>query len=89
VEDYVNNIGFSERTDEVIEPKLSMQWFVRMGELAKPALDVVMDDTIRFYPENLKILTATGWKIAATGASAASYGGGKGYRYIIFPTEKW
>ena len=54
VEDYVNNIGFSERTDEVIEPKLSMQWFVRMGELAKPALDVVMDDTIRFYPEKFK-----------------------------------
>ncbi len=54
VEDYVNNVGFSERTDEVIEPKLSMQWFVRMGELAKPALDVVMDDTIRFYPEKFK-----------------------------------
>ena len=54
IEDYVNKVGFSERTNEVIEPKLSMQWFCKMGELAKPALDVVMNNDIKFYPEKFK-----------------------------------
>lgn len=54
VEDYVNSVGFSERTDEVIEPKLSLQWFLKMSELAKPALKVVMDDTIHFFPKKFK-----------------------------------
>ncbi|HPF65821.1 valine--tRNA ligase [Lentimicrobium sp.] len=54
IEDYVNNVGFSERTDEVIEPKLSVQWFMKMGEMAKPALDVVMNDTVKFHPEKFK-----------------------------------
>ncbi|MCF8236116.1 MAG: valine--tRNA ligase [Bacteroidales bacterium] len=54
VEDYVNKIGFSERTDEVIEPKLSLQWFLRMPELARPALEVVMNDTVNFVPRKFK-----------------------------------
>jgi len=54
IEDYDNKVGFSERTDEVIEPKLSLQWFCRMQEMAKPALELVMDDTIRFYPAKFK-----------------------------------
>ena len=54
IEDYVNKVGFSERTDEVIEPKLSMQWFLKMSELAKPALEVVMNDTVNFHPEKFK-----------------------------------
>ncbi len=53
-EDYVNNVGFSERTNVAIEPKLSMQWFLKMGDLAKPALDAVTDDEIRFYPPKFK-----------------------------------
>lgn len=53
-EDYINKVGFSERTDEVIEPKLSLQWFMKMQDLAKPALDIVMDDTIRFHPAKIK-----------------------------------
>lgn len=53
-EDIVNKVGYSERTDEVIEPKLSMQWFMKMAELAKPALDVVIDDTIKFHPAKFK-----------------------------------
>ncbi|MDR2916091.1 MAG: valine--tRNA ligase [Tannerella sp.] len=53
-EDYTNKVGFSERTDIPIEPKLSMQWFLKMEELAKPALDAVMDDTIKFYPAKFK-----------------------------------
>jgi len=54
VEDYTNNVGFSERTDAVIEPKLSLQWFLKMEDLAKPALDVVMNDTIQFHPAKFK-----------------------------------
>ncbi|MDR1671181.1 MAG: valine--tRNA ligase [Alistipes sp.] len=53
-EDYVNNVGYSERTGAAIEPKLSMQWFVRMEKLATPALEVVMNDTIRFVPAKYK-----------------------------------
>ena len=54
VEDYVNKVGHSERTDAVIEPKLSMQWFVKMEEIVKPALAAVMDDDIKFIPTKFK-----------------------------------
>ena len=54
IEDYTNKVGFSERTDEIIEPKLSAQWFLKMEKLAKPALDFVMDDTVQFRPEKFK-----------------------------------
>ena len=53
-EDYTNKVGFSERTNVPIEPKLSMQWFLKMEGLAKPALDAVMNDEIRFYPPKFK-----------------------------------
>ena len=53
-EDYTNKVGFSERTNVPIEPKLSMQWFLKMDGLAKPALDAVMNDEIRFYPPKFK-----------------------------------
>jgi len=51
VEDYKSQIGFSERTDAVIEPKLSMQWFCKMDEMAKPALDYVLNGEIKLIPE--------------------------------------
>ncbi|MDL2311713.1 valine--tRNA ligase [Bacteroidales bacterium OttesenSCG-928-B11] len=54
IEDYVNKVGYSERTNEVIEPKLSLQWFCKMDEMAKPALEAVMKDNIRFFPEKFK-----------------------------------
>ena len=54
VEDHVNKIGYSERTNAVIEPKLSLQWFVDMKKLSEPALKTVMDGEVKFYPENLK-----------------------------------
>ncbi|MDE7437451.1 MAG: valine--tRNA ligase [Muribaculaceae bacterium] len=54
VENYVNKVGHSERTDAVIEPKLSMQWFVKMEELVKPALAAVIDDDIKFIPTKFK-----------------------------------
>ena len=54
VEDYTNKVGFSERTNVAIEPKLSMQWFLKMETLAKPALDAVMNDDVKFYPAKYK-----------------------------------
>ena len=54
VEDYDNKLGYSERTDAVIEPRLSVQWFVKMQSMAKPALENVMNDTISLYPSKFK-----------------------------------
>lgn len=53
-EDYVNQVGFSERTDVVIEPRLSMQWWCSMQKMAAPALDAVMDNKVEFHPEKFK-----------------------------------
>ena len=53
-EDYVNKVGFSERTNAVIEPKLSLQWFLDMKELAKPALENVLNDKIKLHPAKFK-----------------------------------
>ncbi len=54
IEDYTNKVGHSERTDAVIEPKLSMQWFLRMTELAGPALEAVMSDDVQLHPAKFK-----------------------------------
>jgi len=54
IEDYDNKVGYSERTDVPIEPKLSMQWFLKMTDLAKPALDAVMNDDIKLHPAKFK-----------------------------------
>ena len=51
VEDYKSQVGFSERTDAVIEPKLSLQWFCRMSEMSNPALDYVLNGEIKLIPE--------------------------------------
>lgn len=56
IEDYVHNVGYSERTDVPIEPKLSTQWFLSMRILAEPALKVVVDDEIHFHPAKFKNL---------------------------------
>jgi valyl-tRNA synthetase len=53
-EDHINKVGYSERTDAVIEPRLSLQWFVAMKELADPALENVMNGNIQFHPEKFK-----------------------------------
>ena len=54
VEPYTNNVGYSERTGVAIEPKLSMQWFMSMEEIAKPATRAVMEDAIKFIPAKYK-----------------------------------
>jgi len=53
-EDHINKVGFSERTNAIIEPQLSMQWFVSMKELAQPALENVMNGKIQFHPDKMK-----------------------------------
>ena len=53
-EDYTNNVGLSERTKVPIEPRLSLQWFVKMKHFADQSLSPVMDDIIRFVPEKYK-----------------------------------
>ncbi|WP_118975216.1 valine--tRNA ligase [Taibaiella koreensis] len=55
-EDYTNQVGVSERSGAVIEPRLSMQWWCSMEEMAKPALEAVMNDDIRFFPSKFKNL---------------------------------
>ena len=54
VEEYKSNVGFSERTDAVIEPRLSLQWFLKMKEITKPALAHVMNDDIQLIPSKFK-----------------------------------
>ena len=54
VEDHQNKVGFSERTNAIIEPKLSLQWFVNMQDMSKPALDNVINGNIKFHPEKFK-----------------------------------
>lgn len=54
IEDYTNRVGYSQRTDVPIEPKLSMQWFLKMSEIVKPAIENVANDTIKFSPERFK-----------------------------------
>ena len=55
-EEYTSEVGYSERTDAVVEPRLSLQWWVSMKDLATPALKAVMDEEIRFYPPKFKNL---------------------------------
>ena len=55
-EDYTSEVGYSERTDVVVEPRLSMQWWVDMKKISDPALKSVMDDEIKFFPSKFKNL---------------------------------
>ena len=55
-EDYTSEVGYSERTNEVVEPRLSLQWWVDMKKIAGPALQAVMDDEIQFFPAKFKNL---------------------------------
>ncbi|TAH09424.1 MAG: valine--tRNA ligase [Sphingobacteriia bacterium] len=56
IDEYQNQMGFSERTDAVVEPRLSLQWWVSMKQLAAPALSAVMEDEIHFHPAKFKNL---------------------------------
>ncbi|MEJ6588679.1 MAG: valine--tRNA ligase [Crocinitomicaceae bacterium] len=54
VEDHQNKVGYSERTNAIIEPKLSLQWFVNMKEMGAPALENVMNGNVQFHPSKFK-----------------------------------
>ena len=54
VEDYTSEVGYSERTDTVVEPRLSMQWWVQMKDLAKPALKAVMDEQKKIFSAQIQ-----------------------------------
>jgi len=54
VEDYTSEVGYSERTDTVVEPRLSLQWWVKMKNISSPALKAVVDEEIKFYPPKFK-----------------------------------
>ena len=56
VEDYTREVGYSERTDAAVEPRLSLQWWVDMKKISGPALNAVVDDEIKFYPSKFKNL---------------------------------
>lgn len=56
IEDYTSEVGYSERTDAVVEPRLSLQWWVDMKKISGPALQAVMNDEIKFYPAKFKNL---------------------------------
>ncbi|MCC7400856.1 MAG: valine--tRNA ligase [Chitinophagaceae bacterium] len=55
-EDYTSEVGYSERTDAVVEPRLSLQWWMDMKKISGPALKAVIDDEIKFYPSKFKNL---------------------------------
>ena len=50
IEDYTHNVGKCYRCHNIVEPRISMQWFMRMDELAKPAIDIVKSGKVRFVP---------------------------------------
>lgn len=54
IEPITHNVGYSERTDSVVEPRVSTQWFVKMKDLASPALEHVLDGTIKFHPNKFQ-----------------------------------
>ena len=55
-EDYTSEVGYSERTDAVVEPRLSLQWWIAMKKISDPALNAVMEDAIKFYPPKFRNL---------------------------------
>lgn len=54
IEVYNHNVGYSQRTDATVEPKLSVQWFLKMDEIVKPAIENVENENIRFFPKMFK-----------------------------------
>lgn len=55
-EDYTSEVGYSERTDAVVEPRLSLQWWVNMKKISGPALSAVLEEEVKFYPAKFKNL---------------------------------
>jgi len=60
-EDYITRLGFSQRSNAVVEPRISTQWFVKMRELAEPALDAVLSGNVKIHPEERFLNTYKYW----------------------------
>ena len=76
IEDYQNKVGYSERGNVPIEPYLSEQWFMNMGELAKPAVEVVQQGKVKFIQSTGKKHIPIGWKAFEIGVFPVNFGGG-------------
>ena len=79
-EPYETQVGHSDRSKTPIEPYLSDQWFVKMAPLAEPALEVVREGTIKFFPSGMRSSIWHGWARSGIGRSRGSFGGGIGFR---------
>ena len=86
-EDYIHKVGHSERTNAVIEPRLSKQWFLKMENFAKPALQVVKDKEIKFHPNRWEKIYNHWLNIFRTGVFQDNYGGGIEFLYGIRMTR--
>ena len=82
IEQHLNKVGTSERTKAVIEPRLSDQWFLNMKDLAKPALDAVLNKEVNLFPISLSTPIVIGWKMCVIGIFHVSYGGGNKFLRI-------
>ena len=80
-EKYKHSLGHCYRCKTVIEPLLTLQWYVNVKPLANEAIKVVREGGIRIVPGHGKTLILPGWKISGIGVYPARYGGGTGYRH--------
>ena len=89
-ETHINKVGTSERTKAVIEPRLSDQWFLKMEDLVKPAIEAVLGKMLRlnYFQRNLKIPTVIGWRIFAIGIFHVNYFGDNKFLLISMVMEK-
>ena len=88
-EPYAHEVPYSHRSGERIEPLISLQWFMRMDELAGPAIEAVRDGRVRILPETTAASTSTGWRTSGPGASRASSGGATACRSTTAATETY
>ena len=75
-----HNVGTHDRCKTTVEPMVKQQWFVRMDEMAKPAIAALKSGELKFVPESFGKDYGTGWRISATGVFPDSCGGDTGSR---------
>ena len=90
VEDHEHNVGTCYRCGTTIEPRVSLQWFVKMADLAKPAIEAVRSKDIKFVPERFEKNYFNWMEEYATGAYHVSSGGDTGYpRFTVTTAARW
>ena len=83
IEPYQHAVGHCYRCHSVIEPLISLQWFVKMEPLAKPAIEAVRRGETKFVPSASRVFIITGWKTCMIGVFLVSYGGAIVYLFGI------